>query len=281
MKKLKPLHWILIAVLLVEAIVLGVWFGSRGETPQVEQQTELLLNYNANEDGSFSLLSLIATAEAPTLKFTYQDKEYTYDMSLIEMVEAYKSFDKFKEYEPEATNELWLEFQDQLTIATHRQTNKQHASIEYIRDIAKDGYGVPHEQLYDNRGMYTINAVTTINNWESVFKDYLVKGENGETVSELALGATVRIGDKDYNAIVYTMVNADEDSSNNSTAEEVSVHILFGDHILSDIDLSEATIYYLKPDGSAYFAHSNIKLTYMANSNEARYRDILILGGLQ
>lgn len=281
MKKLKPMHWILIAVLLVEAIVLGIWFGTRHQATEQPQQTELLLHYDANEDGSFSLLSLLANAEEPVLQFTYQDVEYTYDDALVVLVDAYKSFEKFQELEPQATQELWSVFQDQLTIATHQQTNKQHASIEYIRNIAKTVYEVPHEQLYNNQGVYTINTTTTINNWESVFKDYIIKDKNGVMVSEIALGATIRIGKTDYNAIVYTLVNADSDSSNNSTAQEVSVHILFGDHILSDIPLSDATIYYLKPDGSSYFAHSDIKLTYMATNNEARYRDILILGGLQ
>ena len=283
MKKLKPIHWILIAVILIEAIVLGVWFGGRSveNSPTPTTPTELLLNYTANEDGSFTLLSMLQNAEDINVSFTYNDKTYTYDTDLVTFTEAYQNFEKYQELEPDATKELWEEFQNYVSGEVNQHVNKQHASIEYIRNIAKSGYSVPHEQLYENRGLYTINATTTIDNWNAIFADYILTDEAGNTVNELALGATIRIGETDYRAMVYTIIHSDNDNTNNHSAQEVAVHILFGDHMLSDITLSDATIYYLKPDGSEYFAHSKLKVTYTASSNEARYRDILILGGLQ
>lgn len=280
--KLKAIHWVLIAVLLIEAVVLGIWFGTKDnqEPPSDVKPTELLLTYDANEDGSYNLLSLLAAVEEPDIAFTFNDVEYKYDASLVELVDAYRSLGNYKKLQEDATEELWAEFQNQVMIATRKNTNKQHASIQYIRNIATN-YGIPHEHMYDNNGMYTINTTTTINNWEAIFADYIIKDENGAAVNELAMGATVRIGETDYNALVYTVVNPDGDANNNSTAQEVSVHILFGVDILQDIATSDATIYYLKPDGSEYFAHSDIKVTYMATSNEARYRDLLSLGGLQ
>lgn len=283
MKQLKPIHWILIAVLLIEAVVLGIWFGGRGiETPTTPTTpTELLLNYNANEDGSFTLLSMLQNAEDIDVSFTHSDHTYTYDTDLVTLTEAYRSLEKYQELEPDATEAVWQAFQECVSGEVNQHVNKQHASIEYIRNIAKSGYNVPHEQLYENRGLYTINATTTIDNWNAIFADYVLKDNNGNAVNELALGATIRIGETDYRAIVYTIIHSDNDDKNNHSAQEVAVHILFGDHMLSDITLSDATIYYLKPDGSEYFAHSNLKVTYTASSNEARYRDILILGGLQ
>lgn len=281
--KFKPIHWILIVVLLVEACVLGVWFGTRNTShpDDTTKQTELLLTYDANEDGSFSLLSLFANIAELNIAFQHNDHEYTYNVSLVELVDAYSNFDKYKVMEKDATEELWTKFKEQVGIIANQRANQEHAAIEYIRNVASSGYNVPHEQLYNNLGAYTINASTTINNWQSVFSDYIVRDENNNVTNELALGATVRIKEQDYDAIVYTMVNSDGNDNNNSTAPEVSVHILFGDHIISDIPTSDATIYYLKPDGSEYFAHSDVKLTYMATGNEARYRDLLILGGLQ
>ena len=281
MKKLKPLHWILIAVLLVEAIVLGVWFGAKQNTNPTGSPDELKLTYEQNTDGSFTLLSLLNNASDIDVQFSHADTEYSYDVDLVQVVDAYRDIEKYKAIEPNATEELWNAFKDAVSGAVNKQVNQQHASIEYIRNIAKSGYNVPHEQLYNNHGMYTINTTTTIDNWTSVFAPYILSDTEGKTVNELAMGATIRIGSTDYPAIVYTSLHPDEDKNNNDTAPEVTVHILFGDHIISDIALSDATIYYLKPDGSEYFAHSNIKVTYMASGNEARYRDILIMGGLQ
>ena len=281
MKKLKPLHWILIAVLLVEAIVLGVWFGAKQNSKPTGSPDELKLTYEQNADGSFTLLSLLNNASDIDVQFSHADTEYSYDVDLVQVVDAYRDIEKYKTIEPNATEELWNAFKDAVSGAVNQQVNQPHASIEYIRNIAKSGYNVPHEQLYNNHGMYTINTTTTIDNWTSVFAPYILTDTEGKTVNELAMGATIRIGSTDYPAIVYTSLHPDEDKNNNDTAPEVTVHILFGDHIISDIALSDATIYYLKPDGSEYFAHSNIKVTYMASGNEARYRDILIMGGLQ
>lgn len=281
MKKLKPLHWILIAVLLVEAIVLGVWFGAKQNSKPTGSPDELKLTYEQNADGSFTLLSLLNNASDIDVQFSHADTEYSYDVDLVQVVDAYRDIEKYKTIEPNATEELWNAFKDAVSGAVNQQVNQPHASIEYIRNIAKSGYNVPHEQLYNNHGMYTINTTTTIDNWTSVFAPYILTDTEGKTVNELAMGATIRIGNTDYPAIVYTSLHPDEDKNNNDTAPEVTVHILFGDHIISDIALSDATIYYLTPDGSKYFAHSNIKVTYMASGNEARYRDILIMGGLQ
>lgn len=284
--KFKPIHWILIAVFLIEVCTLGVWLGTRktNNTSNPEnpvKQTELLLAYDANEDGSFNLLSLFANIDDPNITFKYDEKEYAYNIPLIELTDAYSSFEKYQALEQDATEELWVKFKEQVNIFTNQRANQEHAVIDYIRNVASSGYNVPHEQLYNNLGAYTINASTTINNWQAVFADYIIRDDHNNVTNELALGATVRIGDKDYNAILYTIVNSDGDTNNDSTAPEVSVHILFGDNIISDIATSEATIYYLKPDGSEYFAHSNLKVAYTATGNEARYRDLLILGGLQ
>lgn len=280
--KFKPIHWILIVVLLIEACILGICLGTRNKSAAtVSTPAELLLTYDTNEDGSFTLLSLFANADEPEITFQYGEKQYVYDSPLVELVDAYRQFEKFKTLEPTATEDLWIEFQEHVSTAINARTNQEHAAIEYIRNIASSGYNVPHEQLHNNMGYYTINATTTINNWNDIFADYIIKDDSGNVPTELAMGATVRIDETDHNAIVYTVVNSDSDTKNNSTAPEVSVHILFGDYILDDINLSNATIYYLRPDGSEYFAHSDVKLHYLAAGNEARYRDILILGGLQ
>lgn len=284
--KLKPIHWILIATLLIEACILGIWVGRHlgddtSHPTNTSQLTELPLTYEINEDGSFSLLSMFSSVNKPDINFQYNEQSYSYDISLVELVEAYQKFEKYQAIETDATEALWTEFKEHVSAAVSKRTNQEHAAIEYIRNIAASEYNVPHEQLYNNTGAYTINATTTINHWNTVFSDYLLQDDSGNVPNELALGATVQIDKNDYNALVYTVVNSDGDDKNNNTAPEVSVHILFGDHILSDIALSDATIYYLKPDGSEYFAHSDIKVTYMATGNEARYRDLLILGGLQ
>jgi hypothetical protein len=277
--KLKPLHWVLIAILLIEAIVLGAMIGTNMTSQNTSpNKSELLVTYTSNEKGQYELLSIFAEENSEPISFKADGNTYTTDKSISEITEAYRNFNQFEVLFPNATKGMWSEYKFAVDAYIDAKLKKEHPVMEYVRGIASKWYGVNHELLYNNSGFYTINTETTINAWESIFKSYQIK-ENNNAINEMALGATVVIDDISYNAIAYMVVSDDGDAKNNSTAKEVSVHIVFGDKFMKDITGSTAMVYYLNPDGTTYIGHSEIPIVFMADTVEARYRDLAIAGG--
>lgn len=278
--KLKPIHIILIVLLLVEAIVLGVVLGKNhsSNTQPANKQTELLVTYEANKDGSYNLLSIFDAAEEPKITFTYNDTAYTFDHPLVDIVESFRSYEEFAKIQENATEEMWSAYTDAVSRHVAEALQTEHTVLGYIRDIAKTWYGVNHELLYNNNGFYTLNAFTTINQFEAIFAEYRIE-KDGAAASEMALGATVEIEGTKYPALVYMVITDDGNSENNATANEVSVHVVFGDKFLDDISNKPVKIYYCSPDGSKYIGHSDMKVSFFANIVESKYRDMYTTGG--
>lgn len=277
MKKLKPLHWILIAVLLVE-IITCIWFFTRPTNNVLPNDTELTLQCE-QADGVYTLHSIFDEAEVTTFKFVDNAQEYVFDSNVVDMIEFYRNQESFSRFYPTASDTAWAAYKEAVETYLDEQVNQQHAGLEYIKSVATEWYQVESNTTFNNNGFYTIQTTTTLNEWLPLFEQYQLSGYDG-TLDEMALSAILRINDTQYPAMVYMRVMADSDTTNNDTAPEVTISVLFGDSFIQDFSNSEATLYFLKPDGSEYFAHSTLQIAFHANLTENHYRALhQMIGG--
>lgn len=275
--KLKPIHYILIIILIVE-IAICAWVLLRPTNSGLPNDTQLDITYE-NVDNVYAISSIFNDAEITPFSFECDGQDFVFDGNVVDMVEMYKNKEAFAQYYQNATADAWVAYQTATSEYIEKQMETQHASLNYIQSIATQWYNVEPQTTLNNNGLYTIQAYSTLNEWVPLFSEYQINGYD-KILDEMALAAIVQIGEQQHHALVYMRVLADNDPQNNETAPEVSITVLFGDAIMNDFDNAETTIYFLRPDGSEYFAHSKLSLTFHANTTESYYRTLSnIVGG--
>lgn len=276
--KLKPIHIILIVIVVIEIIVLGCILGWKGTFAGSTHNPELLITYDADSNGRYSVLSLFENMQEPDITFQYNGTEYVFDQNIINITSAYRSYDTFTSLQANATPEMWNAYKDAVSRHVAETLRQEHPVMTYIRNIASAWYNVPDSLLQSNQGFYTLNTYASIAQWESVFSQYRIQ-QNNSAANEMALGAIVKIDNIEYPAIAYMVITDDGDDKNNATASEVTIHVVFGKDFLQDINAQDATITYLTPDGSQIAGYSEMKVQFFASPIESRYRELSLIGG--
>ena len=274
----KPIHIVLIAIVVIEIIALGCILGWKETFARSTHNPELLITYDADSNGRYSVLSLFENMQEPDITFQYNDTDYVFDQNIINITSAYRSYDTFTSLQENATPEMWHAYKDAVARNVAETLRQEHPVMTYIRNIASAWYNVPDSLLQSNQGFYTLNAYASITQWESVFSQYRIQ-QNNSAANEMALGAIVKIDDIEYPAIAYMVITDDGDDKNNATASEVTIHVVFGDDFLNDVNAQDATITYLTPDGSQIAGYSEMKVQFFASPIESRYRELSIIGG--
>ena len=277
MKKLKPIHYVLIGILILE-IIACAWIFLRPTPDTLPSDTELILTYE-RVDNAYAISSVFKDAEMSTFNFADATQELVFDGNVVDMVEMYQNIERFAQRYPNASAEAWTAYKTAAEEYLYQQMGQQHASFDYIKSVATKWYNVEPQTTLNNKGFYAMHATSTLNEWIPLFSEYQIEGYD-KILDEMALSAVLQIGETQHPALVYMRVVADGDTTNNDVAQEVSISILFGDTFLENLNATEATLYFMRPDGSEYFAHSNLTITFLADTIESYYRTFnKIVGG--
>ncbi len=259
--KLKPLHIILICIIIIECVLIGLHFTSK-ENPISQSVVTLTPSYSMDNEKSHPLSSLLSDAECPTFKFGNNENTLLeFNGSPVDFLTQYHEKPAFHETYPKATDEDWTAYRDAATGFAIQEQDTYNHTLEYARSVA-GWYNVNPELLRNNTGLYTITFTTSITEWNKAFEKCL---SQSAAKTELALGAAVRIDETDYEAAVYMVVDG----------SVVRYHVMFGTKFLSDFNAKDVKISIFTPDGTSVIAQTVIRTSHLADMMESRYRSIL------
>lgn len=270
-RALKPWHWCLIAILIIETILLGYFLWPKRTHNVAIEMAELSTTYSKNQYGLCDITSLNATEACPSFTFHAEDNttEYTFNGTPIEFVDYYTSLSAFQEKYPDAGDAEWNAYK---TVAREYAINgltKENAAFQYAYSIATAWYDIQPEYIGNNSGRYTITLTTKRAEWDAVFDKYLKLNADGNKMSEISLPASIVTKDVTYSALAYM----------NAGSDTVTLHIMFEDEYLRDLDQQVVDIYIFDTDATNTIAHTVIETSFMASTMEANYRRIIEFGG--
>lgn len=276
--KFKPIHIILVIVLLIESIVLGVTLAHRITPTDITTKdcVAIPVTYEANEDATYQVLSLFDKHEVPAFTFADDTNTYNFTGDAAQFINYYQNEELFNAAYPDASPEAWTAYKSAVMQAARDATNTEHTQLQYVKKVANGWYGTPTNIMVDNLGYYTLNMSTTIASWATAF-DGILPMSNGTQINELALPAIVRVGDdgEEYNAMIMMVINDDGNTANNASANEVHINVYFGAKLMKDFHNQPIHIYTMNGEGTQYLSYMKINASFTAQVMETRYRDIL------
>ena len=270
---LKPWHWCLIAVLIIEAILLGYFLWPKHTNNSAIKMAELSTTYNKNQYGLCDIISLNAAETCPSFTFHAENSttEYTFSGTPIELVDYYTSFSTFQEKYPDTKDAEWNAYKTIVHEYAVNGLTKENAAFQYAYSIATAWYNIQPEYIANNSGRYTITLTAKRAEWDVVFDKYLKLNADGNKMNEIALPASIVIKNVTYSALAYM----------NAGSDTVTLHIMFEDEFLRDLDQQFVDVYIFDTNATNVIAHTVIETSFMASTMEANYRRIIEFGGLK
>jgi hypothetical protein len=270
--KIKPIHWILIALILVEIVAVVLFCIPRSQSNEIPQMVELSTTYDKTQSGLCEIQTPIQEENNLSLDFvkaSNPDETLHFNGTPFRMSMLHESFTEFQEMFKDSTKDDWNSYRDTAYSYTSDLLATDNNAFSYACSIASGWYNVTPSCFSRNAGIYAITLQSTSNHWNQVFEQYLYKFQDGTVADEIALPASVVINKHTYSAMVYM----------SRAADKVTMRFMFGETYIDDFTKQTVDIYIFDANAQNALAHTIIEAEFLASETEIAYRKVFNSGG--
>lgn len=270
--KLKPVHWILIVLILVEVIAVILLCIPHKEPNDIPQMIKLSTTYPKTQNGLCEIQTSVQEESNLSLDFvkaSNPDETLHFNGTPFRMSMLYESFDEFQDTFEDVTKEDWESYRDTAYSYTSDVLATPNEAFAYACSTASGWYNVNQSCFAENSGQYAVTLQSTTNHWNQVFEQYLYKFQDGTIANEIVLPASIVIDKFAHPAIIY--MSRSEDN--------VTMRLMFGDKYLNDFAKQTIDIYIYDANAKYELAHTMIEAEFVASETEIAYRKIFNSGG--
>lgn len=268
MKRLNTIHWLLIIVFVIEAVVLGGVLIHKATNPPPVQ---LDITYTQNVNQSYPMISSLVNAKIPTVTFKAGETDVTFDgtkeNAATSLTNCYTIHGSFSNTFGNTTAPYWQNFRSAADVAVGDLIYNSNSSMKHIKTVA-NWYAVNEKYMVGNAGIFTVAFSGKSSEWLAACSKYSLKvdGETNKYANEMVLPANVTIDGKTIQALAYTYINGDT----------YTCEIVFGDKFINNATVEKLTIEILSPNAKKILAETYMYVTFIANDVEDAFRSIFL-----
>jgi hypothetical protein len=268
MKRLNTIHWLLIIVFVIEAVVLGGVLIHKATNPPPVQ---LDITYTQNVNQSYPMISSLVNAKIPTITFNAGESNATFDGTAenapTRLTNYYTTYGSFSNAFDSTVAPYWQNFRSAADVAVGDIIYGSNSSMKHIKTVA-NWYAVNEAYMTGNAGVFTVSFRGKSSEWLAACSKYSVEvdGETGKYANEMVLPANVTINGKTIKALAYTYINGDA----------YTCEVVFGDKLIDDATVEKLTIEILSPNAKKTLAETYMYVTFIANDVEDAFRSIFL-----
>lgn len=221
MKKIKPLHIVLIVVIGLELITLGIMFGLKHTN-------------NTNKAETFDVTETVFGPSYTGETFASVLNDEAFHLSYADAYQCYNHEDSFKE--TFGINANWEDYKTLLNNKAFMMFQSQTEALTVAKDVAINSYNVPYQFFASDAGLYTITATADAKPIQNLLDEYA----QTEGITTIALPAVVTYEDNTNDtACFFACIGTDG---------KAYITVYFGDEPLGNFEEANIAVGIFEPN---------------------------------